>query len=117
MTNNIKKGLIEICETQLLRVRWVGARIKDWHVLESGRTDGVVTDKVELHRWKQSKRAAGRTLKTGQSALRRNGDGTEGSRAAASAYVLCPFIRACPCISEGRSRRGKVDGVQPEAEK
>ena len=30
VTNNIKKGLIEISETQLLRVRWAGARIKDW---------------------------------------------------------------------------------------
>ena len=85
------------------------------HVRE--RMDGRSGDgKVELHHWKRSERAAGRMLKIGQSALGRNGDGTEGSRAAASAYVLCPFIRACPCISEGRSRRDKVDGVHPEAE-
>jgi len=27
VTNNIKKGLIEICETQLLRARWAGASL------------------------------------------------------------------------------------------
>ena len=58
------------------------------------RTDGrKETDKVESHRWKRSKCAAGRTLKVGRSALRRDGDGRRGQG-------LRPQLMCCALLYE-----------------
>ena len=53
--------------------------------------------KVELHRWKQSERAAGWMLKTGQSTLRHNGDRRRG-QGLRPQLMCCALLYECALV-------------------